>query len=57
MLLGTFGASLLGNISTGWAINRAIKGCGINRAGEGVIVMRQCRGIVRAGYSNNEMDF
>ena len=57
MLLGTFGVSLLGNILTGWRINRAGKGCGINRAGEGVIVMRQGRGIVRAGYSNNKMDF
>ena len=35
MLLGTLGASLLGNILAG-------KGRGINRAGEG---------IVRAGYS------
>ena len=47
MLLGTLGASLLGNI---------LVGKGINRAGEG-------RGIVRAGYGNkkgrenNKMDF
>ena len=47
MLLGTLGASLLGNI---------LAGKGINRAGEG-------RGIVRAGYGNkkgrenNKMDF
>ena len=44
MLLGTLGASLLGNILTGQGINRAGKGKGINRAGEG---------IVRVGYGNN----
>ena len=48
MLLGTLGASLLGNILTGRGINTAGKGWGINRAGEG---------IVRAGYGNNKMDF
>ena len=60
-LLGTLGASLLGNILTaiamsqGWGIYRAGKGKGkgINTAGEG---------IVRAGYrnnnnNNNKMDF
>ena len=36
MLLGTLGASLLGNILTGQGINRVGKGRGINRAGEGV---------------------
>ena len=41
MLLGTLGASLLGNILTGPGVNRVGKGRGINRAGEGVI---------RAGY-------
>ena len=52
MLLGTLGASLLGNI---------LAGKGINRAGEGATVKRQCRGFVRAGYGNkdyeNKMDF
>ena len=52
MLLGTLGASLLGNLLTGKGIYRAgkgkVKGKGINRAGEG---------IVRAGYGNNKMDF
>ena len=48
MLLGTLGASLLGNLLTGRGINRAGEGRGINRAGEG---------IVRAGYGNNKMDF
>ena len=36
MLLGTLGASLLGNLLTGWGVNRARKGSGINRADEGV---------------------
>ena len=44
MLLGTLGASLLGNLLTGKGIYRAGKGKGINRAGEGV---------VRAGYENH----
>ena len=48
MLLGTLGASLLGNLLTGRGINRAVEGRGINRAG---------KGIVRAGYGNNKMDF
>ena len=52
MLLGTLGASLLGNLLTGKGIYRAGKGKGkgINRAGEGVL---------RAGYGNNnsKMDF
>ena len=51
-LLGTLGASLLGNLLTGKGIYRARKGQGINRAGEG---------IVRAGGGrpllNNKMDF
>ena len=46
MLLGTLGASLLGNLLTGKGIHRAGKGKGIHRAGEG---------IVRAGEGN--MDF
>ena len=56
MLLGTLGASLLGNLLTGKGIYRVGKGKKINRAGEG---------IVRAGYGrpsssalhNNKMDF
>ena len=46
MLLGTFGASLLGNLLAGKGIYRAE----INRAGEGTM---------RAGYGNNasKMDF
>ena len=50
MLLGTLGASLLGNLLTGKGIYRAGKGKGINRAGEGIL---------RAVYGNNssKMDF
>ena len=56
MLLGTLGASLLGNLLTGKGIYRAGKGKGINRAGEGVL---------RTGYGrpspsalhNNKMNF
>ena len=46
MLLGTLGASLMGNILTGRGIYKAGKGKGkgINRAGEE---------IVRAGYGDN----
>ena len=47
MLLGTLGASLLGNLLTGRGINRAGKGKGINRASERVL---------RAGYGN-KIDF
>ena len=54
MLLGILGTSLLGNLLTGkglssnLGLNRAGKGGGINRAGEGLL---------RAGYGNNNMDF
>ena len=51
MLLGTLGASLLGNILTGRGIYRAGKDKGVLRAGEGVL---------RTGYgnnSNNKTDF
>ena len=47
MLLGTLGASLLGNLLTGRGVNRAGKGRGINRAGEEVL---------RAAYGN-KLDF
>ena len=48
MLLGTLGASLLGNILTG-----------INRAGKGQVTNRAGQGIVRAGYGSrsSKMDF
>ena len=52
MLLGTLGASLLGNLLTGKGIYRAGKGKIINRAGEGDL---------RTGYGNSnsksKMDF
>ena len=43
MLLGTLGASLLGNI---------LAGKGVIRAGDGVIMKRQGRGIIIAGYGS-----
>ena len=48
ILLGTLGASLLQNLLTERGANRAEKGRGTNRAGEGVL---------RAGYGNDRMDF
>ena len=48
MLLGTLGASLLGNI---------LAGRGINRASEGAIATRQGRGFVRAGYGHRSLNF
>ena len=48
MLLGTLGASLLGNLLTGWGVNRAGLDYGIDRAGEGVLI---------ADYGNNKMNF
>ena len=50
MLLGTLGASLLGNLLTSRRINRAGADRRINRAGEGII---------RAGYGtrSSKMDF
>ena len=42
MLLGTLGASLLGNILAGKRINRAGKVRGINRVGEDVITADCC---------------
>ena len=60
MLLGTLGASLLGNLLTGKGVNEI--GKGINRAGEGII--RAGEGIIRAGEgrslssaSQNNTDF
>ena len=47
MLLGTLGASLLGNI---------LAGKGINRDGEGVVAKRRGRGIVRAGYGKKKFE-
>ena len=46
MLLGTLGASLLGNI---------LAGKGVNRAGEGIV--RACYGNRKDQDSENKMDF
>ena len=63
MLLGTLGASLLGNILAGKGINK--KGNGTNKAGEGAIAesvseetksTRQGRGIVRASYGHRSLN-
>ena len=65
MLLGTLGASLLGDLLTGKRAIATIQGRGIYRAGKGkgVIAMSQgwginraAAGIVRAGYGNNSND-
>ena len=53
MLLGTLGASLLGNMLAGKGIVRTGYG---NKKENGAIAKRQDRGIVRADYGN-EMDF
>ena len=54
MLLGTLGASLLGNI---------LAGKGLNRAGEVVIAMSisqetksMSQGVIRAGYGNKKVE-
>ena len=53
MLLGTLGASLLGNILSGKGINK--KGKGIHRPGEGII--RAGEGRPSSSTSQNNMDF
>ena len=53
MLLGTLGASLLGNLLTGKGAFHA--GKGIHRAGKGKGIHRAGEGIIRAGEGN--MDF
>ena len=56
MLLGTLGASLLGNLLTGKGVNRAEKGKGINRAGEEVLRAGYGRPLSSASH-NNKIDF
>ena len=46
MLLGTLGASLIGNI---------LPGKGMNRVGEGEIAKRQGRGFVKSVYGNKKV--
>ena len=65
MLLGTLGASLLGNLLTGKGFVRAgsrnnNKGKGFARAGYGNNNNNKGKGVVRAGYGNqlkNKVDF
>ena len=59
MLLGTLGASLLGNILTGRGVIAMHQGRGIYRAGKGKGINRAGEGILRGGYgnNNNKMDF
>ena len=59
MLLGTLGASLLGNILTGRGVIGKSQGQGINRARKSKGKNRAGGGIVRAGYGNksSKMDF
>ena len=53
MLLGTLGASLLGNLLTGKGAFHA--GKGVNKKGKGI--HRAGEGIVRAGEGSDNMDF
>ena len=57
MLLGTLGASLLGNILTGPGVKTTSQGRGINTAGKGQGINTADEGIVRAGYGSDKMDF
>ena len=60
MLLGTLGASLLGNLLNGQGIYRAGKGNGAIAKSQGRGIVKAGEGIVRAGYgrpSQNKMDF
>ena len=60
MLLGTLGASLLGNLLNGQGIYRAGKGKGAIAKSQGRRIVKAGEGIVRAGYgrpSQNKMDF
>ena len=65
MLLGTLGASLLGNLLTGKGAIETSQGRGIYRAGKDKGINRAGEGIVRAGYGrpsssalhDNKIDF
>ena len=60
MLLGTLGASLLGNLLTGRGTIAKRQDRGTYRAGKGKGkgVLRAGEGVLRAGYgNNNKMDF
>ena len=59
MLLGTLGASLLGNFLAGKGVKTTSQGRGINRTGKGLGrgINRAGEGVLRASYGNNKMDF
>ena len=57
MLLGIWGAGLLGNLLTGKGAMTTSQGRGIYRAGKCKGINRAGEGIVRAGYGNNKLDF
>ena len=60
MLLGTLGASLLGNLLTGKGAIAKSQGRRIYRAGKGKGFLRAGEGVLRAGYgcpSQIKMDF
>ena len=52
MLLGTLGATLLGNILTGQGVKTTSQGRGINRAGKSWGVNRAGEEVLRAGYGS-----
>ena len=59
MLLGTLGASLLGNFLAGKGVKTTSQGRGINRTGKGLGrgINIAGEGVLRASYGNNKMDF
>ena len=59
MLLGTLGATLLGNILTSQGVKTTSQGRGINRSGKSRGVNRAGEGVLRAGYGSrsSKMDF
>ena len=57
MLLGTLGASLLGNLLTDRGAIVKSQGRWVNRAGKGKGINRASEGVWRAGYGNNKTDF
>ena len=52
MLLGTLGATLLGNILTSQGVKTTSQGRGINRSGKSRGVNRAGEGVLRAGYGS-----
>ena len=57
MLLGTLGASLLGNILAGKEAIKTSQERGINRAGKRRGINRAGEGVVKTGYRNKKIDF